>query len=87
MPIHTCMVYRTRCQDNVIVDDSGHSNNLCVVTLCRTIGVCLIVTDDSCYYCLFYLVRFVYVCNKTTELENHVHIELNNKIIEPRLLS
>ena len=31
---------------------------------------------------MFYLVCFAYILNKKTELENFVHIELNNTIIE-----
>ena len=31
---------------------------------------------------MFYLVCFAYILNKRTELENSVHIELNNTIIE-----
>jgi len=33
---------------------------------------------------VFYLVCFAYILNKRTELENSVHIELNNTIIEYR---
>jgi len=32
---------------------------------------------------MFYLVCFIYIFNKKIELENPVHIELNNTIIEP----
>ena len=34
-------------------------------------------------FIVFYLVCFVYIFNKQTELDNLVHIQLNNTIFEP----
>jgi len=57
---NTGMVCRIRCQDHVILYDisvdiaTTSRVSRSVVTLCRTIGVCLTVTNGSCYYCLLW---------------------------------
>jgi len=79
------MVCRIHCQDHLIVYDSWvdiattSRVSRCVVTLCRTIGVCLTVTNGSCYYCLLWF-------NPSTESPIFIRRRGVGVILTPRIL-